>query len=373
MKDHGLFQAICRVNRLDGDDKEHGYIIDYRDLFNNTVKAMVEYTSDAFEGYEKKDVKGLLKNRITEGKKILEERLDAMSSLCEPVKPPKEMTDYYEYFCGSPKSIADTINLKKSKEQRFMFYKITAQLVRAYADLANNMQEAGYNKDEVKSIKWRIKEYVETKKSIEWRSGESIDLMKFEPDMRHLIDNYIDAEESETGSVFEDVPLVDLIVKSGITSVIDFFPPKSKETHQNIADTINANVRKVITAGKKELPKFHEKMSEKLDQIIMTNNVEGEEYQKYLKNIEELCKEINKKFNNSEYPNKINTKPRMAFYDLLENNEELAIKIDTTIIENKEDEWKGNLMKERMLKTHIKNALEKEKIEGDSITEKFLN
>ena len=28
MKDHGLFQAICRINRLDGDDKEYGYIID---------------------------------------------------------------------------------------------------------------------------------------------------------------------------------------------------------------------------------------------------------------------------------------------------------------------------------------------------------
>lgn len=27
MQDHGLFQAICRVNRLDGDDKEYGYIL----------------------------------------------------------------------------------------------------------------------------------------------------------------------------------------------------------------------------------------------------------------------------------------------------------------------------------------------------------
>lgn len=32
MRDHGLFQAICRVNRLDDDDKEYGYIIDYKDL-----------------------------------------------------------------------------------------------------------------------------------------------------------------------------------------------------------------------------------------------------------------------------------------------------------------------------------------------------
>lgn len=35
MQDHGLFQAICRVNRLDGEDKEYGYIVDYRDLFKN--------------------------------------------------------------------------------------------------------------------------------------------------------------------------------------------------------------------------------------------------------------------------------------------------------------------------------------------------
>jgi type I restriction enzyme R subunit len=35
MRDHGLFQAICRVNRLDGDDKEYGYIIDYKDLFKS--------------------------------------------------------------------------------------------------------------------------------------------------------------------------------------------------------------------------------------------------------------------------------------------------------------------------------------------------
>ena len=35
MQDHGLFQAICRVNRLDGEDKEYGYIIDYKDLFRS--------------------------------------------------------------------------------------------------------------------------------------------------------------------------------------------------------------------------------------------------------------------------------------------------------------------------------------------------
>ena len=56
--DHGLFQAICRVNRLDGDDKEYGYIIDYKDLFKSLEGAVHDYTSGALDGYDKDDVAG---------------------------------------------------------------------------------------------------------------------------------------------------------------------------------------------------------------------------------------------------------------------------------------------------------------------------
>ena len=48
MENHGLFQAICRVNRLDGEDKDKGHIVDYKDLFNSLGKAIVDYTSEAF-------------------------------------------------------------------------------------------------------------------------------------------------------------------------------------------------------------------------------------------------------------------------------------------------------------------------------------
>ncbi len=64
MRDHGLFQAICRVNRLDGDDKEYGYIIDYKDLFKSLEGAVGDYTSGALDGYDKDDVAGLLENRL---------------------------------------------------------------------------------------------------------------------------------------------------------------------------------------------------------------------------------------------------------------------------------------------------------------------
>ena len=53
MKDHGLFQAICRVNRLDDETKDFGYIIDYKDLFKSFEHAVDTYTSEASEGEKK--------------------------------------------------------------------------------------------------------------------------------------------------------------------------------------------------------------------------------------------------------------------------------------------------------------------------------
>jgi type I restriction enzyme, R subunit len=70
MQDHGLFQAICRVNRLDGDDKEYGYIADYKDLFNSLETSIGDYTSGAFDDYDDEDVAGLLTNRLEKSKEI---------------------------------------------------------------------------------------------------------------------------------------------------------------------------------------------------------------------------------------------------------------------------------------------------------------
>ena len=65
MRDHGLFQAICRVNRLDGDDKEYGYIVDYKDLFQCLEGTIGNYTSGALDGYDRTDAAGLLRTYPT--------------------------------------------------------------------------------------------------------------------------------------------------------------------------------------------------------------------------------------------------------------------------------------------------------------------
>jgi|SRR3990167_4599702 len=84
VRDHGLFQAVCRVNRQEGDDKEYGYIIDYKYLFKSLEGAVKDYTSGELDGFHKEDVAGLLENRLEKASEALEDALERVRALCEP-------------------------------------------------------------------------------------------------------------------------------------------------------------------------------------------------------------------------------------------------------------------------------------------------
>ena len=366
MKDHGLFQAICRVNRLDGDDKDYGYIVDYKDLFKSLEKSVTEYTSDAFGGYDKADISGLLKNRIQVGKVKLDESLEILQTLCEPVRPPKELEDYFDYFCGKENE------LDKTAQQRFALYKHTSTLVRAYVNLANDMAEAGYDKKEAIQIKEKVKHYEDVRKAIKLRSGEHIDLKAYEPAMRHLIDTYIDADESRKLSVFDDLTIIDLIVKSGISTAINSLPKNIRKNNGTVAEVIEGNMRKLITEEKPTNPKFYEKMSLLLEEIILDRKKDAIDYELYCKKISELSKKLKDQFSDMTYPKSINTKPRMTLYDNLNNNEEMALKIDEAIIKNKPDAWRGNRVKEKIVKIAIGEALKQCNVEDESLVEQIL-
>src|SRR5439155_17427868 len=133
-----LFQAICRVNRLDGEDKEYGYIVDYKDLFKSLRQSIQDYTGEAFDGFDAEDVSGLLKNRLASGRERLEEAREAIKALCEPVEPPRDTLAYQRFFCGTDAATADA--LKDTEQRRVGLYKLVASLVRAYANLANELE-----------------------------------------------------------------------------------------------------------------------------------------------------------------------------------------------------------------------------------------
>jgi type I restriction enzyme R subunit len=359
MRDHGLFQAICRVNRLDGEDKEYGYIIDYKDLFKSLETSVRDYTgkdysSEAFDLYDKDDVAGLLKNRLEKGRERLEELRESIKSLCEHVDQPRDTGAYLRFFCTADS--ADAEALKENEPRRVTLYKLAGSLLRAYANLANEMLDAGYSKTEIQEIKTEVEHYEKVRGEVKLASGDFVEMKMFEPAMRHLLDTYIRAEESVKLSAFDDMTLVGLIVEQG-EGAIKSLPKGIRENPEAVAETIENNVRRLIIDKMAVNPKYYEKMSRLLDNLIQTRKKETTDYKAYLDQIIELTKQATNPETHTSYPAEINTPPRQALFDNLGQDEEKAVQVDTAIRNVKKAGWRGNRFKEREVKFAIKSVL----------------
>lgn len=349
MQDHGLFQAICRVNRLHGEDKEYGYIIDYRDLFKKLESAVTDYTAGALEGFDKDDVIGLLKDHLQEGKKDLDEALEIVRALCEPVAPPKDSEKYILYFCGD---VENPYSLKENEVKRVKLYKSVSHLLRVYADLANDMASAEYTKSQAQAIEKEVKHYEQVRMEVKLASGDYVDLKKYEPAMRVLIDRYIAAEESEKLSSFDDMTLVDLIIKKGADAIKEL-PDSIKQSQTAVAETIENNVRKLITDEMPTNPKYYLQMSELLAELVKRRKQEDIEYKEYLAEIIELTKKAKNPMSESIDP-KINTKALRALYDNLGQDVDLALAINEAVLDSREADFRGHFQKEKRIKIAIK-------------------
>ncbi len=354
MENHGLFQAICRVNRLDGDDKEYGYIIDYKDLFKSLEKSIQDYTGGAFDGYDKEDVDGLLKDRLTKGRERLEELRESVKALCEPVEPPHGTREYLRFFCAAGN--ADGEELEENEPKRLTLYKTVASLLRAYANLANEMSEAGYTAAEADEVKAEVDHYEKVRQEVKLASGDYIDMKMYEPAMRHLLDTYIRAEDSVPLSQFDDLSLVELIVARG-EGAVESLPKGIRENQEAMAEAIENNIRRVIIDEMAVNPKYYEKMSELLDALIQTRKKEAQSYKAYLEKVAALAKQVAKPETQSAYPKIINTPALRALFDNLNNDENAAIRVDEAIRNVKKAGWRGNRFKEREIRIAIKSVL----------------
>ena len=354
MRDHGLFQAICRVNRLDGDDKEYGYVIDYQDLFKSLERSIHDYTSEALDGYDKEDVEGLLSDRIEKARERLEEAREAIKALCEPVDPPKDTMAYLRYFCA--KDTTDKEALKENEPKRVALYKLTASLIRAFANLANELPEAGYTTQEIEQIKREVDYYEKVRTEVKMASGDYIDLKMYEPAMRHLIDTYIRAEDSKKISAFDDITLIQLLVERGVDALKDL-PQGISNDKGAMAETIENNLRRVIIDERPTNPMYYEKMSEVLDTLVQERQNQAQEYEHYLASIIELAGQVQNPASGTAYPKSLHTRARRVLYDNLGNDEQLAITLDSAIQRTKKDGWRGNKIKEREVRYAIRGVL----------------
>lgn len=367
MADHNLFQAICRVNRLDGDDKEYGYIVDYKDLFKSIDQAISDYTQEAFDGYDKDDVEGLLKDRLQQAKLDLDTALEMVKALCEPVKAPRNTQDYIHYFCGESGHNQDELIEKEAL--RLALYQNVVKLIRAFANIANEMQEAGYNEQQIVTIRAEVIHFEKVRDEVKIASGDLLDMKRFEPAMRHLLDMYIRAEDSEVLMDFEELGLIELIVEKG-ADALDALPKDIRNDEQAMAETIENNVRKTIIDENPVNPKYYEQMSVLLDELIELRRQKAIEYQEYLKRIRDLSsKIIRPEKSTSHYPSSMDSSAKRALYDNFGKDELLATKIDSVIRYTKKADWVGDKFKEREIAFAIQQDTKGYDIDIQSVME----
>ncbi|ROO29706.1 restriction endonuclease [Salinisphaera orenii MK-B5] len=354
MRDHGLFQAICRVNRLHTEDKEVGYIVDYKDLFKSLEQSIQDYTGGAFDAFDAEDVEGLLENRLTKARERLEETREAVKALCEPVEPPRDSPAYRRYFVGP----SDAPQLQQDNEpKRVALYKHVGAFLRAYADLANEMQQAGYTVEEAARIKGEVEHYERVREEVKLASGDYVDMKLYEPAMRHLLDSYIRADETEKLSAFDDMTLVELVLERG-EDAVESLPSSMAGDQDAMAETIENNVRRLIIDEMAVNPKYYEKMSDLLDALIEERRKQAMEYKEYLRRIVELTRRAARPEERSAYPTGIDTPARQALYDNLGQDSTLALRLDEKIRSVKKADWRGNPFKEREVRNAIRSILQ---------------
>jgi type I restriction enzyme R subunit len=345
MHDHGLFQAICRVNRLDGDTKEFGFIVDYKQLFGDLKSAMDKYTSGAFEGYAPEDVDGLLKDRGAEAIKYFNECYDELEELCEGVEEPRDDLQYLHYFCGESGMSEEVDEIYARLREKM--YKMVSRLVRAFAEakqyLADNCTVAELNQYED-----RIRFYIELKQTIGNKSGDFLDYRAYEPDMRKLIDNYIVASDSIKIGEFDDLTLLDFVAEQGKDMTDEETPSGQRE---GAAEAIENNIRRKVVEKVTVNPKYYERMSEILNKLIQDRKKGVLDYKALLEKYIELAKNVENPEDNESYPESVRkSKALQAIYDNTGEDEDLALRIHAAVIDSRLSGFRGDPIKERRIK-----------------------
>jgi type I restriction enzyme R subunit len=375
MQDHGLFQAICRVNRLDGEDKGFGYIVDYKDLFKRVESAIAVYTSELDHSAGEAAPEILLQDRLQRGKERLDNALEALALLCEPVEPPMDELEHIHCFCGNTEIPEE---LQEREPQRAALYKATVALVRSFANISDELERAGYSASDIQRMKDHIDHYLDVREIIRRASGETLDLKAYEADMRHLIDTYIEADEPRKISPFDNMGLLELIVKTGIANAINSQLGGLKANKNAIAETIENNVRRKIIKEHLTDPAFYEKMSALLYEIINLRRTKAIEYEEYLKRIGELAKSVglgvaddtpeplkNSRalralYNNLKAVGEFATSDVGAKYKESEDPVlEVALAIDETVKRTRPDDWRDDGgPKEQVVKAALYDVLQ---------------
>ncbi len=242
LREHGLLQAIARVNRLfetEDETKEDGRIVDYAGILDNLDDALTSYS--AFEGYDEGDVSRALVS-IREQTETLPDRHAALLDLFKGIANAADQEAYERH-------LADEIIRRD-------FY----DRLRAYAKaLATAFSSEGFIREtserQIGRYKADLKRFENLRRAVAHRYADSMsakDMREHEARIRKLLDRHIDAD-----GVTEIVPPVNIFDETAFKSAVE----DATGSTASVADSIASATARTITERMEEDPVFYTRFS----------------------------------------------------------------------------------------------------------------
>ena len=283
MKDHTLFQALCRVNRLgvdvkdiDGNtiisNKEYGLIVDFKHLFGNITDAITKFNDEngGLGNFDPEDIEDLLQDAIDKNKKVLEERIQAYEDLKSEWNScgvwsedrDKRLALLANYYISRQ-------NETEARELRLTMYKITGNLVAGYDNIADYMGQAGFSKADTDRIEFLVKEASCINRYIKQQSGDDFDAHNYDAQMRALLDQYIRAEDAEViVPATAEFSFLDLIDNNLSSKEVYDSTIRKTGSSKSAASIIEGNARCVINSYKEKDPILFQNFSDRLEELL---------------------------------------------------------------------------------------------------------
>ncbi len=337
LKEHGLLQAIARVNRLCV-GKEYGYIVDYRGVLGELNEALETY--NALEAFDAEDVAGT----VTDIAKVVAELPslhDRLWGVFDPVAN-KQDQEAMERFL-------------EPEDRRQLFYDALNEFVRGLK-VALGTVEFYQNTPEKKIQRYKhdLTFFHRLRSSVKLRYAESVNYGEYEQKIRKLLNDHIKAE-----GVSVLTPEVNIFDEPAFAEAVAHLEGAAAR-----ADAIAYRMKKTATEKMGEDPAFYRKFSEMVEDTIEAYRQGRISELEYLDQMEAALDQFRTGKDSSLPEQLVNTKDASAYFGLLIERlgvdglvspmADLAVTFEGTINQFKGRDWAHNLD----TINRLKNALE---------------
>lgn len=265
LRGHKLLQAIARVNRI-YQDKEFGYIIDYKGVIKNLDDALEMYSS--FEDFDADDLEGTLVNITEEIKKLPQKH--------------SELWDIFKTVTNRRDAEAYQL-LLKDESIRVVFYDKLAAFAKSLKLAFSSIQ---FHKDTNEKTIDRYKEdlamFLKLRLAVIERYSDSVDYKQYEGQIQKLIDTHVTTEKVEIIT-----ELVDIFDKEKFQQEVENTTGKAAK-----ADKIASRTSKHISEKMEEDPAFYKKFSQMLKETIADYEEKRISEAQYLNRVKKIMNNV---------------------------------------------------------------------------------